>query len=260
MLDVAGAREQIGIVRQRTTRPLNTNFFCHRIPGPDPDGDIRWRARLAAYHVELGLDSAGPNPAAGRAPFDDAMCEVVEDLTPEVVSFHFGLPEESLLRRVKAAGCAVLSSATTVEEARWLEGHGCDAIVAQGYEAGAQIGTAYLFTAESRISELHRTALHSAPDHRTALTNIFTGRPTRGLVNRIMDEIGPMSDDAPAFPTADRVLAPLRRKAEAAGVADFSPLWAGQAVGLGRELGAAELTRELAASAQRVLRSLVPGH
>ena len=237
MLDVAGAREQIGIVRQRTTRPLNTNFFCHRIPGPDPDGDIRWRARLAAYHVELGLDSAGPNPAAGRAPFDDAMCEVVEDLTPEVVSFHFGLPEESLLRRVKAAGCAVLSSATT----------------------GAQIGTAYLFTAESRISELHRTALRSTPDHRTALTNIFTGRPARGLVNRIMDEIGPISDDAPAFPTAGLALAPLRRKAEAAGVADFSALWAGQAVGLGRELGTAELTRELAASAQRVLRSLVPG-
>ncbi len=313
MLDVAGAREQIGIVRQHTTRPLNTNFFCHRVARHDPDRDTRWKARLAAYHVELGLDAAGPNAAPGRAPFDDAMCKVVEDLRPEVVSFHFGLPEESLLRRVKAAGCAVLSSATTVEEARWLEDHGCDAIVAQGYEAGghrgmfltddlttqvgtlalvpqvvdavsvpviaaggisdgrgiaaalalgatgAQIGTAYLFTAESRISELHRTALRSTPDHRTALTNIFTGRPARGLVNRIMDEIGPMSDDATAFPTAGLALARLRRKAEAAGVADFSLLWAGQGVGLGRELGAAELTRELAASARRVLRSLVPG-
>ena len=188
MLDVAAARKQIGIVRQRTSRPLNTNFFCHRAPWPAPDGDTRWQARLAAYYVELGI-------------------------------------------------AAALALGAT----------------------GAQIGTAYLFTAESRISGLHRTALRSAADHRTALTNIFTGRPARGLVNRIMDESGPASDDAPAFPTAGLALAPLRSKAEAADVADFSPLWAGQAVGLGRELGSAELTRELAASAQRVLRSLVPG-
>ena len=313
MLDVATARAEIGVIRQRTTRPLNVNFFCHSPPGPDPDREAAWKARLAAYYVELGLDPTGPTPAASRVPFGDAMCEVVEDLEPEVVSFHFGLPEEALLRRVKAAGCAVLSSATTVEEARWLEDHGCDAIIAQGYEAGghrgmflsddlatqvgtlalvpqvvdavgvpviaaggicdgrgiaaalalgasgAQIGTAYLFTPESLISELHRTALGRSRDHTTALTNIFSGRPARGLMNRIVEEVGPMSGEAPAFPTAGGALAPLRSKAEAAGVADFSPLWAGQAAGLGRELGAGDLTRELTAGAQRVLRSLSPG-
>ena len=125
MLDVAAARKQIGIVRQRTSRPLNTNFFCYRVPWPAPDGDTRWKARLAAYYVELGLDAAGPNATAARAPFDDAMCEVVEDLRPEVVSFHFGLPEEGLLRRVKAAGCQAYSKVLCYR----IYGHECTATV-----------------------------------------------------------------------------------------------------------------------------------
>ena len=239
------------------------------------------------------------------------MCEVVEELTPGVVSFHFGLPEQALLRRVKAAGCVVFSTATTVEEARWLDERGCDAIIAQGYEAGghrgmfltddiatqpgtlalvpqvvdavtvpviaaggiadgrgiaaafalgaagAQVGTAYLFTPESLITDLHRTALRAARDDQTALTNVFSGRPARGLMNRVMREVGPMSDQTPAFPTAGRALAPLRAKAEAAGASDFSSLWSGQAAALGREVGAGDLTRQLAEDAARRLRTLV---
>jgi len=215
-----------------------------------------------------------------------------------------------LLGRVKASGCLVLSSATTVEEARWLEDNGCDAIIAQGYEAGGhrgmfltdnaatqagtlslvpqgvdavtvpviaaggiadgrgiaasfalgaagvQIGTAYLFTPESLITDLHRAALHDARDNQTALTNVISGGAARGLVNRVIREVGPMSDEAPAFPTAGNALAPLKAKAEAAGVIDFSTLWSGQAASLGREIGCGDLTRQLARDAAQRLKAL----
>ncbi len=310
MLDAAKARAEIGVVRRHTTKPLNVNFFCHVPPEPDPGRDAAWKERLAAYYTELGIDASASAPAVHRAPFDEATCEVVEEHKPEVVSFHYGLPEQALLGRVKASGCLVLSSATTVEEARWLEDHGCDAIVAQGYKAGghrgmfltddiatqpgtfalvpqvvdavkvpviaaggiadgrgiaaafalgaagAQIGTAYLFTPESLITDLQRAALRAARDDQTALTNVFSGRPARGLMNRVMREVGPMSDRAPAFPTAGRALAPLKAKAEAAGSRDFSLLWSGQAASLGREIGAGDLTRQLAADAEQRLRAL----
>lgn len=307
MLEADEVRAELGVIRQRTSKPINVNFFCHKSAPPDAGREAAWKDRLAAYYTELGLDVSASSPGASRDPFDEAMCEVVEELRPEVVSFHFGLPGRSLLDRVKASGCVVLSSATTVEEARWLEDRGCDAIIAQGYEAGGhrgmfltddvstqvgtlalvpqvvdvvtvpviaaggiadgrgiaaafalgaagvQIGTAYLFTPESLISPLHREALHSAREDQTALTNVFSGRPARGLVNRIMREVGPMSDVAPAFPTAGGALAPLKAVAESEGVTDFSSLWAGQAARLGREVGAGDLTRQLAEDAVRQL-------
>lgn len=310
MLDAAEIRAEIGVIRQSTSKPINVNFFCHTPARPDAGREAAWKAHLTAYYAELGLDVSASLPGVARDPFDEAMCEIVEEVKPEVVSFHFGLPERSLLSRVKASGCIVLSSATTVEEARWLEDHGCDAIIAQGYEAGGhrgmfltddistqvgtlalvpqvadavtvpviaaggiadgrgiaaafalgaagvQIGTAYLFTPESLISPLHRAALHSAREDQTSLTNVFSGRPARSLINRIMREAGPMSDVAPAFPTAGGALAPLKAKAESAGVTDFSSLWSGQAASLGRETSAGDLTRQLAEDAAQQLSML----
>jgi len=244
-----------------------------------------------------------------RAPFDDVMCKIVEEMKPKVTSFHFGLPEETLLKRVKAAGCVVLSSATTVQEAIWLERHGADAIIAQGAEAGGhrgmfltdqianqpgifalvpqvvdavhvpviasgaiadgrgiaaafvlgasgvQIGTAYLKCPESGIAPPFRSALAHAQADATAITNLMTGRPARGLINRLMRDIGPLSADAPAFPHAATAVAPLRVAAEKAGSGDFTPLWAGQAAALGATMPAADLTRSLAAAAlQRLVR------
>ncbi len=139
------------------------------------------------------------------------------------------------------------------------DGRGIAAAFALG-AAGVQIGTAYLFTPEALITELHRAALADAADDRTALTNLFTGRPARGLINRLMREVGPMSDLAPAFPTAGGALAPLKAKAEAAGSSDFSSIWSGQAAALGREIGAGALTRQLAADAAQRLEALAsPG-
>ena len=314
LLTPGRARAEIGTIRQRSSRPLNVNFFCHSVPEPDPEREALWKSRFAPYRTELGIDPSLSTPAPDRAPFDDEMCDVVEEFRPEVVSFHFGLPEPRLLDRVKALGCRVFSSATTVDEARWLAARGCDAVIAQGYEAGGhrgmfltdavdsqpgtvalvpqvvdavdvpvvaaggiadgrgiaaalalgaagvQIGTAYLSTAESTISGLHRAALGQARDDATVLTNVFTGRPARGLVNRIVREIGPMAPDAPAFPTAGGAMTSIRVAAEAAGVGEFSPLWSGQAASLSRPGGAAELTRALAASALERLRMLAsPG-
>ncbi len=310
MLDVATARTQIASVRQQTSNPLNVNFFCHEPAEPDPERDAAWRSRLASYYEEFGLSADTRAPAVNRAPFDEAMCEVVEEFSPEVVSFHFGLPESSLLDRVKVTGCKVFSSATTVAEAKWLSERGCDAIIAQGWEAGGhrgmfltgdintqpgtmalvpqvvdaadvpviaaggiadgrgiaaafalgasgvQIGTAYLATPEAIITDLHRDALKSAREDETALTNIFSGRPARGLLNRVMREIGPISQDAPVFPTAGGALAPLKAEAEAKGSGDFSSLWSGQSASLAREVSAGELTRQLAEEALGLMRSL----
>ena len=238
-------------------------------------------------------------PAGGRAPFDETFCTVVEAYRPEVVSFHFGLPAPALLERVKRTGARVLSSATTVAEALWLEARGVDAVIAMGFEAGGhrgnfltddmntqvgtmalvprivdavsvpviaaggiadrrgvvaasalgaeavQVGTAYLLTPEAAISEVYRDALSSADDL-TAVTNLFTGRPARGIVNRFMTEVGPLSDLPPAFPTAAAAVLPLRKAAEAAGRGDFTPLWAGQAFRLASPLSSAALTLSLA--------------
>lgn len=310
MISVEKAREQVSIFRQRIGAPLNLNFFCHTAVDADAAREAGWRRRLEAYYKELGLDPGMTIQAANRAPFDAQMCELVEELKPEVVSFHFGLPDKALLKRVKAAGSIVIGSATIVKEAVWLEQNGADAVIAQGAEAGGhrgmflteniasqpgtmslvpqvvdavkvpviaaggiadgrgiaaalalgaagvQIGTAYLQTPESKVSAGGRAALAGAADESTVITNVMTGRPARGVVNRVMREVGPVFPDAPVFPHAATALGPLKAAAEKLGRVDFTNLWAGQSVALGRQLGAADLTRTLAAEALDRLRAL----
>jgi nitronate monooxygenase len=304
------ARAAVALVRAGSKGPVNLNFFCHIPPAPDPVRMMGWRARLAPYYVEEGLDPGPPPPAGGRAPFDEAFCDVVEEVKPEVVSFHFGLPDGALLKRVKATGAKVISSATTVSEAVWLEQGGVDAVIATGFEGGGhrgsfltldmagqpgtfalvpqvvsavtvpviaaggiadgrgiaaafalgagavQIGTAYLFCPEAMVSPVQRTLLDEANDENTCATNLFTGRPARGVMTRLMREIGPMADAAPAFPAAGGALAPLRAKAEAEGRGDYTYQWSGQAARLSPRLPAGELTKVLAAQALEQLKRL----
>ncbi|MCC5884265.1 MAG: nitronate monooxygenase [Halomonas sp.] len=301
MLSPEAMTEALQRIRAATTRPLNVNFFCHVPPSPDEARLARWHRALEPYYAEYGLDIGSVPTGAGRRPFDTAACDALEPFRPEVVSFHFGLPDAALLERVKAWGARVLSSATTVEEARWLEAHGADAVIAQGLEAGGhrgmflsddvttqvgtfallpqvvkavsvpviaaggiadarcvaaalalgasavQVGTAFLCCPEATTSALHRRALQSEAACHTALTNLYSGRPARGIVTRLMHELGPLSDVAPAFPLATSAIAPLRSAAEAAGSSDFSPLWAGQNASACREAPAAEVVRSLAA-------------
>jgi len=293
-------RKELQAIKAATSKPYNVNFFVHNQPVPDAAREVAWRKVLAPYFAEYGIDPASIQAGPQRVPFDDAAADVLEELKPPVVSFHFGLPSDALMKRVKSWGAKILSSATTLDEARYLEAHGVDAIIAQGYEAGGhrgmflsedlntqpgtsalvkqivaavrvpviaaggiadaegvkaamaggasavQIGTAYLFTPEATTNPLHRAALKSPAARTTAVTNLFTGRPARGIVNRLMREIGPINPNAPAFPLAATAIFALRSKAEPKGVNDFTSMWAGQSAALCREMPAAELTRLLA--------------
>ena len=301
LLAPAGIADEIAAIRAQTAKPFNVNFFCHTTPPVEPDREAAWHAVLAPYYREFDIDPTSIKPGPGRAPFSAEAAAVIEATRPAVVSFHFGLPAEELLARVRAIGAKIVASATTVDEARWLEARGVDAIIAQGLEAGGhrgiflttdlttqvgtlalvaqvvravrvpviaaggiasaqavramlalgaagvQVGTSYLRCPEATTSAIHRAALASDAARHTAVTNVFTGRPARGIVNRIVREIGPIAARAPAFPLATAALAPLRAAAERRGSGDFSPLWSGQDASGCREFPAGALTRELAA-------------
>ena len=304
LLDVDHMRAELTALRSATPGPFNVNFFCHRPPRVDAERESRWRAALAPYYEELGLEQDTTPAGGARIAFSSDAADVLAEFKPNVVSFHFGLPSADLVERVKRAGAKVLSSATTVDEALWLEAHGADAIIAQGIEAGGhrgmflsedvstqvgtfallpqvvravrvpviaaggiadaggvaaalalgaaavQVGTAYLLCPETATSAIHRRSLKSESARHTAVTNVFTGRPARSIVNRIIRELGPMSAVAPEFPLAAGGVMPLRAKAEAQGSSDFSSLWAGQNATGCREVPAGELTRQLAAGSR----------
>ena len=140
MLDAAAIRREIAAIRAATSSPFNLNFFCHAAPVPDAAREAAWRAALAPYYREFGLDVGAVPAGAGRIPFGAESAALVEELRPAIVSFHFGLPAADLLDRVRASGARILASATTLDEARWLEARGVDAVIAQGLEAGGHRG------------------------------------------------------------------------------------------------------------------------
>ena len=306
MFGVDALRKELAAIRARTTKPVNVNCFCHEQPKASSEREAAWRAALSPYFAEFGIDPNAIPAGPGRAPFSDEVADVLAEFGPAVVSFHFGLPSAALLSRVRGWGARILSSATTVDEARWLEARGVDAVIAQGTEAGGhrghflsddldrqvgtfallpqivqavnvpviaaggiadakgvaaamalgaagvQIGTAYMLCPEATTSAVHRAALKSDGARFTALTNLFTGRPARGIVNRLMRELGPLCAVAPAFPLATSAIAPLRAKAESLGSGDFSPLWAGQNASGCKEIPADILTQELASKIEGV--------
>ncbi len=136
MLSPEQVRQQVAAIRAMSDRPFNLNFFCHRMP--EQVDESAWRELLAPYYEEFGAAPGNGGPM--RLPFYAGMAEVVEELRPPVVSFHFGLPDGALLARVRDAGAVIVGNATTIEEARWLERRGADAIIAQGFEAGGHSG------------------------------------------------------------------------------------------------------------------------
>lgn len=301
MLTADTIRSELTAIRAGTDRPYNVNFFCHTTPAPDAAREAAWREALTPYYRAFDIDPASVGAGPGRHPFDGAAAEVLAEFKPPVVSFHFGLPAAGLLAQVRSWGAKVLASATTLDEALWLEANGADAVIAQGLEAGGhrghflshdltrqlgtfallpqlvkalrvpviaaggiadaegvaaamalgaagvQVGTAYLLCPEATTSTLHRAALQGDDARHTALTNVFTGRPARGIVNRLMRDLGPLAAVAPAFPLATAGIAPLRAKAESQGLTDFTPLWSGQNATGCRPVPAAELTQALAA-------------
>ena len=300
MLGIDAIRRDFESILSRTSKPFNVNFFCHNPPTPNLEKERAWQALFSSYYTEFEIDLETIPTGVARLPFNREMADLVCEFRPKVVSFHFGLPSPELLAMVKGCGAKVVSSATTVEEAIWLEDHGVDAVIAQGLEAGGhrgmfltadinsqlgtfallpqvvaavrvpviaaggiatargvkaaldlgasavQIGTAFMLCPEATTSTVHRTALKSDDARLTALTNVFTGRPARGIVNRMVRELGPMCSMAPEFPKATAASFQLRQKLEGLGKGDFSPLWAGQNTSGCKEVSAAQLTQELA--------------
>jgi nitronate monooxygenase len=299
LLGLDALAAEIKAIQAGTSASFNVNFFCHRAPVPDPARERGWRERLAPYYREFGLDPGAVPGGPGRMPFDHDTVDVIAPFRPPVVSFHFGLPDADLLARVKLWEAVVLSSATTVDEALWLEAHGADVVIAQGIEAGGhrgmfltddlttqagtmalapqvasrvgvpvlaaggigdargvaaafalgaagvQVGSAFLRCPEATTSAVHRAALGAETARHTAITNLFTGRPARGIVNRFIRECGPIGDDVPPFPLATAAVAPLRAAAEGRGSGDFSPMWAGQAAAGCQEIPAAAVVAAL---------------
>jgi nitronate monooxygenase len=248
------ARVSLEALGDMAGAPINLNFFCHKAERGDPARECEWQHRLQPYFEEMGLSQPVLQMERHDSSFGGWQCDLVEHVRPKVVSFHFGLPDRLLLERVRSTGAKILCSATTVREARWLEGEGCDAIIAQGVEAGGhrgsfldmeietqlgtvalvpqlvnavrvpviaaggigdargvaaaltlgasavQLGTAYLFCSEARISPAFRTALESVGYAGTVITNVLSGRPARALSNRLVLSLGPLSDDVPSFP------------------------------------------------------------
>jgi nitronate monooxygenase len=267
MLTPAALQRELAQLRTHTTKPFNVNFFCHMQPQPDQAREEAWRAQLAPYYAEFGIELPAHDAVASRHPFSEEVADLLSAVAPAVVSFHFGLPHPDLLARVRGFGAKILASATTVAEARWLAAHGADAIIAQGIEAGGhrgmflnsdlnsqigtlalvpqivqavrlpviaaggiadakgvraalalgaagvQVGTSYLLCHEATTSAVHRQSLMSAAAQQTALTNLLSGRAARGIINRLMRELGPLNEQVPAFPLASAALAPLRAAA-----------------------------------------------
>lgn len=302
MLSHETLHAELTTIKAQTPKPINVNFFCHTPPVFSLERETRWREILQPYFDEYGIDVNSITPDVERRPFSHDVADVLEEFKPEIVSFHFGLPARDLLARVKSWGTTVLASATTVEEAQWLETHGADLIIAQGVEAGGhrgmflsgdittqvgtfallpqivqkvnvpviaaggiadakgvvaalslgavavQVGTAYLLCSETKTTQIHRTALKSEAAHHTVITNLFSGRPARGMMNRVIKEIGPTNEEVPDYPLAATAITVLRRQAEKSGSGDFSPLWCGQNASGCKEIPAAKLTRELVAN------------
>jgi len=301
MLGIELLQAELAEIKSQTDKPVNLNFFCHALPVVDADRESKWLSALQPYFDEYGINTADIAARPPRAPFSHEVADAIEEFSPAIVSFHFGLPAADLLARVQSWGATVLASATTVKEAQWLESHGADGIIAQGLEAGghrgmflsdelttqvgtfsllpqilqtvdvpviaaggianaagvkaalslgaiaAQVGTAYLLCSETKTSQIHRAAIKSEGAQHTALTNLFSGRPARSIVNRVIREMGPISNDTPAFPLAAAAIAAIRKQAEGGGSGDFTPLWCGQNASGCKEISAADLTRELVA-------------
>lgn len=300
MLGIDAIVSELTTIKANTDSHYNLNFFCHQMPAYDEKQHEKWQKVLSPYFDEFDLTCESRPNSANRTPFNHEIADAIETFKPEFISFHFGLPEKSLLDRIKAWGSKVVSTATTVEEALWLEARGVDGIIAQGLEAGghrgmflspdittqmglsallpqivnkvsvpviaaggigdangvksafilgagaAQVGTAYLLCDETNTSQVHRTALKSDQSAHTALTNIFTGKPARGIVNRVMTELDYMSQLAPSFPHASIEITQLRAYAEKTGNEGFSPLWSGQNTSGCLAISAKDMTQILA--------------
>lgn len=298
MLSAELLKSELDYLSQHTDKPYNLNFFCHQTPDYTLAQQTAWHNLLTPYFDEFAVDVSQFTRNASRQPINQQIIDIIAPYAPAVVSFHFGLPSREIVSQIKAWGGTVLSSATTLDEARWLQTNGADAVIAQGIEAGGhrghflsmdlslqpttaqlvrecveldipviaaggictaedvaqyqalgvaavQVGSAYLLCEEATTSALHREVLKTVAPDSTELTTLFSGRPARGISNRVMQELGVMPEQAPPFPYASIAMTALRAKAEAKGDSGFSPLWCGERFIVREGINAQQITRLL---------------
>ena len=298
MLSAELLKSELDYLSQHTDKPYNLNFFCHQTPDYTLAQQTAWHNLLTPYFDEFAVDVSQFTRNASRQPINQQIIDIIAPYTPAVVSFHFGLPSREIVSQIKAWGGTVLSSATTLDEARWLQANGADAVIAQGIEAGGhrahflsmdlslqpttaqlvrecveldipviaaggictaedvaqyqalgvaavQVGSAYLLCEEATTSALHREVLKTVAPDSTELTILFSGRPARGISNRVMQELGAMPEQAPPFPYASIAMTALRAKAEAKGDSGFSPLWCGERFIVREGINAQQITELL---------------
>lgn len=280
---VAQAEAMIVATRQLTDRPFNVNLFCHAPPRRDAQREADWATTLRPHFARYG--STPPDSLSeiyqtfiGHAP----MLELLLDISPAVVSFHFGLPEGETIQRLRRQGIDVvvaqgyeagghrgifapqapdaqLSTFTLVQLLRRrltipvvaaggiMDGAGIASVMQLGAQ-GVQLGTAFLLCPESAADAGYRAAIHNSLDGRTVLTSAISGRPARCLANAFcaLGEGYPASA-VPDYPLAYDIGKALAAAAKAQGVHEYGAHWAGQGVGLIRECDAAILIRQLAA-------------
>ena len=298
MLSAELLKSELDYLSQHTDKPYNLNFFCHQTPDYTLAQQTAWHNLLTPYFDEFAVDVSQFTRNALRQPINQQIIDIIAPYAPAVVSFHFGLPSREIVSQIKAWGGTVLSSATTLDEARWLQANGADAVIAQGIEAGGhrghflsmdlslqpttaqlvrecveldipviaaggictaedvaqyqalgvaavQVGSAYLLCEEAKTSALHREVLKTVAPDSTELTTLFSGRPARGISNRVMQELGAMPEQAPPFPYASIAMTALRAKAEAKGDSGFSPLWCGERFIVREGINAQQITELL---------------
>jgi nitronate monooxygenase len=304
MMTAEGVLAVAAKTRELSNRALNLNFFCHKTPQVDKTRARAARKRLQSWFDKLDAGDM-PEVAESNFPFNAQICEAVLEASPKVASFHFGLPDEALVQKLKDAGIIILSSATSAVEARWLAGRGADAIIAQGAEAGGhngwflprigdvagtmalvprvvdavdcpviaaggiadgrgiaaafalgaagvQIGTAFLATPESAVSDIHKQTLAAATGDDTQFSQAFSGRDARTIVNDYAYEMADVKD-WPDFPLMNSLTAPLRAASAKAGRPDAVSLWAGQGAGLVQQSTTGEVFEILVKQAQTAL-------
>ncbi len=299
MLSAEQIADQVKKIRASTNAPFNLNFFCHEMPVVKNEVLRAWQSQFVDEYQRFDITEDRRSSGKLRSPFDENTASLIEAIAPPVVSFHFGLPSEQLLSRVRETGAIILSSATTLREAEWLAEKEIDAIILQGIEAGGhrgmfletslgrqvstcellglcrerierplivaggigdaelvkellksgadaiQVGTAYLLCDEAKTSSVHRQALQQATENNTVITNVFSGRPARGITNGLIKRLGAMNELAPPFPYASLASAALRQEAEKQGINDFTPLWSGTNTEVCKQTSAAQITIEL---------------
>lgn len=301
MLNSEQLHDELSAITASCNKPINYNFFCYEEPVTTTTQQQDWTNTLLPYLREFDIDPSKWTTSSSRKPFDNNKLQILKQFKPKIISFHFGLPDDAMVREIKSWGTTrILSSATTVQEALWLEKHGADIIIAQGSEAGGhqasfitpntveqigifsllpqivnavsvpviaaggiadhigiqaakalgaagtQHGTTYLLCHECQTTPLHRKALKSTNTAHTVLTNIFSGRLARGIVNRAIRELGNIHKDALPFPHTSILMNALKQAAESQNTSDFSPLWCGQNSSGCQEISAEELTLQLA--------------